>query len=177
MEACLASTQKQRRLWCPLPPCLFGQLAEQHPLAADTFRALVGLVPRRMYRRQPWSLIDEPARAEALYEAASLEATYSDRETVAQLAAVAVRAPAGPRDLLDRLWTTRAARFHPLDADFLDAALRPMPVAARDLRWTEWVRRSQEDVIKDLQRLEQRWRTQQTRDAGEWLRARWVMWP
>lgn len=155
---------------------LSGGLAERHPLATDIFRALVGLAPRRLHRRQLWPLLDEPLRTDALYDAARLEGAYLDHETVSQLAALVVQAPTGPRDLLDRLWTTRAARPHPLDADFLDAVLRPMPVADRDLRWTEWVRSRQEEIMEDIQRLEQRWRTGHNQDAGDRLRARWVMW-
>jgi len=155
---------------------LTGDFGERHTLATDIFRALVGLAPRRLYRRQLWPLLDEPARTEALYEAAWLEGVYLDHETVSQLAVLVVRIPTGPRDLLDRLRATRAARSHPLDADFLDAALRLMPIPERDLRWTEWVRRKQAEVIKDLQQLEQRWKTAQTLGPRDRLRARWVMW-
>ncbi len=50
-----------------------------------------------------------------------------------------------------------------------------MAVADRDLRWTEWLRRTHDDVLRDLAHLEQRWRARQVR-AGDRLRARWVMW-
>jgi hypothetical protein len=50
-----------------------------------------------------------------------------------------------------------------------------MPVAERDLRWTEWLRRSQDEVLRDLAHLEQRWRAGQVR-ASDRGRARWVMW-
>jgi hypothetical protein len=155
---------------------LAGDLSERHPLATDTFRALVGLFPRRMHRRQLWSLLHERPRKEALYYAAWLERAYLDQETVSELSAVVVEAPSYHGDLLDRLWMTRAARSHPLDADFLDRVLRPLGMAERDLRWTEWLRRRQEEVIKDLQDLEQRWRSEKKREARDVLLARWVMW-
>ena len=155
---------------------LTGDFDLRHPLAADIFRALVGLSPRRMYRRQLWPLLEEPARNDALYQASFLEGAYLDQETVSQLAALVVKVPSGPRDLFDRLRVTRAARSHPLDADFLDGVLRPMPIAERDLRWTEWVRRNQEGVIEDMQRLEQRWKVAQTPSPQDRLRARWTMW-
>ena len=162
-------------------PSLTGDLDKRHPLATDIFRSLVGLAPRRMHRRQLWPLLEEPSRTEAVYEAAWLEGAYLDHETVSQLGVLVVQTPSRRRDLFDRLRNTRAARFHPLNADFLDAVLRSMSIADRDLRWTEWVRRKNEErinevIVKDLQRLEQRWQTQETRDVRDELRARWVMW-
>lgn len=156
---------------------LSGGIGERHPLATDISRSLVGLTPRRMHRRQLWPLLDEPLRTEALFEAAWLEGVYLDQETVTQLASLVGQAPAsGQRDLLARLRTTRAARPHPLNAEFLDEVLRAMPLAERDLRWTEWIRRNREEIIKDLQRLEQRWRTRGALDRSELLRAQWAMW-
>lgn len=155
---------------------LTGDLASRHTLATDISRALVGLLPRRMHRRQLWPLLRAPQRSEALYDAAWLEAAYLDRETVSKLSALVTAPPFGQHDLLDRLVATRAARAHPLDAEFLDAVLRPMQVADRDLRWTEWVRRRQKEIIADLQRLEEQWRAGQMHGVGSRLRARWVMW-
>ena len=155
---------------------LTGEMSERHPLATDIFAALVGLSPRRLHRRQFWPLLDEPSRTDALYEAARLEGAYLDGETVSQLASLVVQPPGGPRDLLDRLWVTRAARSHPLDAEFLDATLRPMQMADRDLRWSEWLRRKHESLVEDLQRLEHRWRAAETLGPSDRLRAKWVMW-
>lgn len=155
---------------------LTGDSSERHPFATDTFRALVGLFPRRMHRRQLWPLLDEPARTEALQYAAWLEGSYLDRETVEQLATLIIRPPTGRIDLFDRVQMTRAARSHPLDAQFLDALLRPMPMLDRDLRWTEWVRRRQGELIKDSKRLEERWQADESRDVSDRLRAQWIMW-
>lgn len=152
---------------------LSGDINERHPLSNDILRALVGLMPRRMHRRQLWPLLDEPLKTEALHEAAWLEASYLDSETVTKIAALAAKTPTRRYDLFDRLWSTRAARSHPLDAEFLDSVLRTMSVPDRDLRWTEWIRRRTEEVLKDLKRIEERWRTGQ---PGDNLRARWVMW-
>ena len=146
-----------------------------HPLATDTFRALVGLVPRRMHRRQLWQLLDEQLRAEALYEAAWLDGAYLDHDTVSEITTLLVEEPSR-RDLFDRIWTTRAARSHPLDARFLDTVLRSMAIAERDLRWSEWIRLNKDDIIEDLLNLENRWRTQQVQDPGDYMRAQWVMW-
>jgi hypothetical protein len=155
---------------------LAGPLPEQHPLAADILRGLVGLVPRRLYGRQLWSLLDEPLRTRALRDAAALEEAYLDAATVDELRALAAQPSTGPRDLLDRLWQTRGAPTHPLNGEFLDAVLRPMPVAERDLRWTEWVRRRQEEILADLRQLEARWRSGTVQSPADMLRARWIMW-
>jgi hypothetical protein len=146
-----------------------------HPLATDVFRALVGLVPRRHFRNQLWTLLDEPLRGEALREAANLEGAYLDADTMRELAALTRQAPSYGRDLFDRLWNTRGSS-HPLNAAFLDAVLRDMDVAARDLRWTEWVRRHADAIQKDLENLASRWSRNLARSQGDELRARWIAW-
>lgn len=148
----------------------------RHTLATDIFRALVGLAPRRLYRQQLWPMLDEPLRTDALREAALLEANYLDSDTIAELAELVILPPMDRRDLFARLQITRGARSHPLDAEFLDTVLRPLPIADRDLRWSEWLRRQQDEIIEDIQHLERRWQTGRVEGKGEQLRARWVMW-
>jgi hypothetical protein len=155
---------------------LAGPLSEQHPLASDTLRALVGLVPRMLHAQQLWTMLDEPLRTDAVLAAADLEGDYIDAATVDELAGAAARAPSGRRDLFDRLRSTRGSPKHPLNAEFLDDALRPMSVADRDVRWTEWVRRHQDETLGDLRRLEQRWHSDPARTPADQLLARWVMW-
>jgi len=151
---------------------LAGDHDERHPLGEDIVYSLVGQIPRRFYSKQLWQLVDEPIRARALRIAARLEAAYLDAATVDALLDL-VRS--GDTELLRLLRETRGAANHPLNAAALDQALRPMGVAERDLRWTEWLRRNQDDVLKDLERLAQRWQHEGMR-AGDQLRARWVMW-
>lgn len=155
---------------------LTGELSELHPLATDVFRALAGLLPRRMYGQQLWALLDAEPRKEAIRQAALLEGRFLDQSTVSELGSLAVETPTGPGDLFDRLWITRAARSHPLDAEFLDSILRPLAIPERDLRWTEWVRRRQKEIIDDLQSLEHRWRAEEILRPGDLLRARWLIW-
>lgn len=158
---------------------LAGDHNVRHPLAADVLRSLVGQVPRRFYAKQLWQLVDEPVRGRALRLAALLEPASLDAATVEALLDLVREADAG---LLERLWEVRGTEGHPLNAEALHRALRTMPVADRDLRWTEWLRRNQDEVVarggsvlRDFEYLEQRWRTGQVR-AGDRLRARWVMW-
>lgn len=158
---------------------LAGEYDVRHPLADDVLRSLVGQVPRRFYAKQLWQLVDEPLRGRALRMAAQLEPASLDAETVAALLDL-VRV--GESELLDRLWQVRGVLGHPLNAEGLDQALRPMPVSDRDLRWTEWIRQNHDDlmgrgrsVLRDLQNLEERWRAQRVR-GGDRLRARWIMW-
>lgn len=149
---------------------------DRHPFATDIFDALVGLVPRRLHRQQLWALLDEPLRTAALRGAANLESAYIDAETVRALVPLVTTPPPRQHDLLNRLRRTRGAPAHPLNANFLDSVLRPMEVADRDLRWTEWVRRYEGEISGDLRRLEQRWRTTKHRRPADRLRARWVIW-
>ena len=155
---------------------LMGDISEQHPLATDIFRSLVGLSPYRRHRSQLWPLLENSSKTQALFEAAWLEAAHLDGNTVSELARLVGASPNGRQDVLDRIWSTRAARSHPLDAEFLDSVLRPMSIPDRDLRWTEWVRCKQAAMIKDLQRLEDGWQTGEPGHADDRLRARWAMW-
>ena len=156
---------------------LVGPLDDQHPLSADIFKALSGVVPRKLNRQQLWPLLDDDqARTSALLCAANIEGAYLDAETVGGLAALFNQDPASSLVVLDRLWRTRGSPAHPLNAEFLDTVLRPMPVAHRDLRWTEWTRGHANELIKDLQRLEQRWRRLKGRSPSDLLRAKWVKW-
>ena len=151
---------------------LAGDYDERHPLGDDIVYSLVGQIPRRFNSKQLWQLVDEPLRARALRTAGRLEAAYLDPETVNALLDL-VRA--GDAELLKLLCETRGAANHPLNAVVLDQVLRTMGVAERDLRWTEWLRRHQDDVLKDLEHLADGWQHRGVR-AGDQLRARWVMW-
>jgi hypothetical protein len=153
---------------------LFGGLEDRHPLAYDIFRSMVGLFPRRRYRDQLWPLLEGSTKSEAVKEAAWLEASLLDADTVAAIGELALERTGGRSDLFDRLWVTRAARSHPLDAGFLDSVLRPLSIPDRDLRWTEWVRTRQQEVVEDLKWLEEKWRS--GRRPRDELRALWVMW-
>ena len=158
---------------------LAGDYNACHPLANDVVLSLVGQVPRRFFAKQLWQLVEEPLRGRALRLAARLEPAFLDAVTVDALLELVREGDAG---LLERLWEVRGTPGHPLNAEALDRALRTMTVADRDLRWTEWLRRNQDDVLtrgrsvlRDLEYLERRWRSGQVR-AGDRLRARWVMW-
>lgn len=153
-------------------PLLAGDYDVRHPLADDIVSSLVGQVPRRFHAKQLWQLVDEPLRGRVMRLAARLEPAYLDAATVDALLDLVREGDAG---LLDRLWEVRGASGHPLNAEALDRALRTMPVADRDLRWTEWLRRNQDEVLRDLAHLEQRWRSGHVR-AGDRLRACWVKW-
>jgi hypothetical protein len=150
---------------------LAGDYDERHPLGDDIVYSLVGQIPRRFYSKQLWQLVDEPLRPRALRTAARLEAAYLDAATVDALLDL-VRG--GDAELFRLLWEARGAANHPLNAAALDLALRPMGVAERDLRWTEWLRMKQDEVLNDLEHLAQHWQHGGVR-AGDQLRARWVM--
>jgi hypothetical protein len=51
-----------------------------------------------------------------------------------------------------------------------------LSIADRDLRWSEWVRLHQKEVIEDLLLLKKRWKTRDHLSDRERLLARWIMW-
>ncbi|BCS86847.1 hypothetical protein PSDVSF_00890 [Pseudodesulfovibrio sediminis] len=161
----------------PQASLLFGSMGERHTLSGDILVALVGLVPCRMYRQQFWSLLDGQARERALYLSAWLSPEQLDSETVKLLGEMVKQEPDYyGRDLLSLLIATRAAKNHPLDATFLDNILRSMTVVERDVRWTQWIRRSADDRKEDILRIEDRWKTSGLRRREDSLRALWLQW-
>lgn len=151
-----------------------------HPLAADMRRAFVGLVPRE-FRMPFWQLVDGELRREATLAAAELEGSLLDDETVSAIAKMALEPPPGPRrharvDLFSRFREVRAITRHPLNAEFLDRVLGTLPVAERDLRWSEWIRTREKENLADLDALTKDWRSRTTRTPEDHLRAIWVKW-
>ena len=157
-----------------------------HPFALDIFRSLVGLMPRRLHQQQLWQLLDEPLKSVALRMAVMLEASYLDKATVTAIADYIRSSRSKSDNLFFRLRRTRGCIGHPLNADFLDAVLRPMPVSERDLHWTEWIRQNhvekwrpeqRADIESDVLSIEKRWQTNLvSRTTSDRLRAKWLMW-
>lgn len=147
-----------------------------HALADDVLSAMAALLPRKIFV-QLWSLLEGTLRAKALAETADLEGRLIDAPTRNELLTVVVQPPAPrARDLLDRLRVTRSLNNHPLNANFLEDALRPLAVHQRDLRWSEWVRRRHKEVQADIRQLEERWKEEDQRLNADALSARWVAW-
>ena len=148
-----------------------------HVLAADVFRSIVALTPRRMHGSQLWKEVPDLFRNAALRFAVGLEAKYLDKDTVAALLEILRGNPKERPRLFSRLQGLRAAVNHPLNSVFLDTALRTMPIAERDLSWTEWIRGNRPERFNDLLAIELKWKNDLlTRTLSDRLRAKWVMW-
>ncbi len=167
--------QEDFQIWVKEPTTatlLGGDHSERHPFADDIVYSLVGQVARRFPSKQLWQLVNNSLRVRALRYAARLEAAYLDAATVEALLDLASRGDTG---LFAQLWELRGSPNHPLNAEALDRMLRATPVADRDLGWTEWLRKEQEDLSCDLERLQQNWQQRELRE-GDQLRALWAMW-
>ena len=147
-----------------------------HTFAYDVFRALVGLYPRRPGRRQLWQdLSDEGLVLNALLMTSQSDPRHIGRETVERFASAMQESTQFGRLAFKRLRTTRAARAHPFDMDFLQGVLAGMSNTQRDLVWSEWVRETAQEVEADFSFLSARWKSG-VLDEREIRRARWVMW-
>ena len=111
-----------------------------HELAFDIFRSIVVLAPRLMHSQQIWKEAPDSLRNAALMFTTDLEAEHIDEDTVSALLGLMVNNPKARKSLFARFQATRSAVGHPLNANFIDSALRTMTVSERDLSWTEWVR-------------------------------------
>lgn len=147
-----------------------------HTFAYDVFRALVGLYPQRFGRRQLWQdLSDENLVMNALLLTAQSDPRQIGRETVERFACAMQESKQFAQLAFMRLRSTRAARAHPYDMDFLHGVLLTMPNTQRDLFWSEWVRERSKEVEDDFKFLSTRWKSGDL-DEREIRRARWVMW-
>ncbi|MFA6055240.1 MAG: hypothetical protein WC769_07705 [Thermodesulfovibrionales bacterium] len=148
-----------------------------HSLAADIFRSLVALTPRRMQGSQLWKETPDIFRNVALRFAAQLEAKYLDDDTTRALFDLLRDNPSERPRLFNQLRGLRAAQKHPLNSDFLDTALRALSTEERDLSWTEWIRGNRGERFNDLLSIESLWKKDLlTRTPSDRLRAKWVMW-
>jgi hypothetical protein len=149
---------------------------EAHTLAYDAFHSLVGLFPTHTNRRrQLWQAVPGKLCLFALLLTAKSDPAGINRETAERFEQEMLQSTTFAQAAFPLLRITRAAHAHPFDASFLDQVLRKMPNAERDLSWSEWLRNSEEEVIRDIEALESRWASG-TLDRREMSRARWVMW-
>ena len=148
-----------------------------HPLAADIRKGLAGLVPRKFPTMQLWSFLDGGLREEAIIDASELEAWLLDEDSVKEISKLALL-PRRPRlrDIFHRFRETRDAVGHPLNAELLDRLLGGQNVTDRDLRWSEWIRHSEDAVLWDIDELVEAWQASTERTQDDHLGALWVKW-
>ena len=162
------------------PLCRFARidpdLFKAHPLAADIRAALAGLLPRR-FRSQFWQHLEGEIREEAIINAAKLERSLLDKRTIDEIARIAMVQPSQNRlELFGRFHELHDFVDHPLNADFVTEILCRQTVAARDLRWSEWIRDSQHLILADLQRRITDWKSRSSRTKQDDLQAVWIKW-
>ena len=104
-----------------------------------------------MNGKQLWTVAPAVFRDAALRFTTLLNAELLDAATVNALKQLFIDSPKDRQWLYSRLYATRAAVDHPLNANFLDAVLRPLvPASERDLSWTEWIRLTRPKRFSDL---------------------------
>lgn len=155
-----------------------GAGAERHELADDILLALVGLVPRHSYQQQLWKFAPEEARDKALIQTLHLESDLLDEETIQELAPLIRRwrQSRGRPAPWTRLWELAESPKHRLNAEFLHTVLKGQEVADRDLSWSEWVRSTAEELVRQLQHWSSDWISRAERSDSDDLRARSVAW-
>lgn len=155
-----------------------------HPLASDILTALAGVLPHHAHR-QLWPFLDGSRREQALIDAADLESGRIDSDTTDALIDVLQSGSTRAfRQIMVRLADVRSDPDHRLNADFVDRVLRKLDVAERDLRWSEWIRVSNDPrwprrsgaVQRDVELAEHRWRQNHSREEADRLRALWMSW-
>ncbi|SDP25812.1 hypothetical protein SAMN04487981_14325 [Streptomyces sp. cf386] len=164
----------QAALW----QSLLGE--HEHPLGEDVLIALISLVPRRFTGHHLWRVAPAEHHALVLAQELSAESRFLDDETVDALASALVTASLGTRrgrPAFSRLWEVRRSAPHRLNAAFLDRVLRQLPLAQRDLRWSEWARsRASNRLTADLARAVDGWANSSSRSESDDLNALAIAW-
>lgn len=151
--------------------------AESHPFSRDIFRSLIALTPAKIRGQQLWKVVPEDFKSSALLLTSELNAEHLDDDSVEALSQLFNNTPDTRQKLLHRLWLTKGADKHPLNADFSYRLLSALSVSDRDLSWTEWLRRERGDIFKDITRLQKRWKEEANkRSEGDKLRFKWIIW-
>ncbi|MDK9362919.1 NACHT domain-containing protein [Lelliottia wanjuensis] len=147
-----------------------------HTYAYDIFRALVGLYPKRVGKRQLWQDVsDNKLAMDALLLTVQSDPKYIGQDTVKRFARAMQESKSFAQAAFGRLRDIRSALAHPFDMDFLHEVLSAMPNTQRDLFWSEWIRQKSEQVKDDLNSLSTRWKSGDLNER-ETRRARWVLW-
>ncbi|WP_369244369.1 hypothetical protein [Streptomyces sp. R41] len=156
-------------------------LGEQtHSLGEDVLIALISLVPRRFTGHHLWRVAPAEHRALVLAQELLTESRFLDDETVDALATALITAPPGTkrgRPAFSRLWEVRRSAPHRLNATFLDRVLRQLPLAQRDLSWSEWARgRAENRLTADVAQAVDRWSRSSSRSESDDLNALAIGW-
>ena len=150
---------------------------DSHVLASSIFRSLVALCPARMAGVQLWRVAPPSLRSEALLYTTGVGSAHLDDATVDALRTELREKRAAREFLFRRLAELKSVEGHPLNAQFLDDALRDMSVAERDLSWGEWIRDRAQDVVVEIVAMEAKWKAQcGGRGLMDELRMKWAMW-
>jgi len=159
---------------------LAGDPQARHPLASDIVQALVGDVPRHLHGRQLWHFAPSQLGDGVLKATLGLSSDYIDAATQTALAEYVAQRSPRPNSVhahaLDHLWDYHDSPRHKLNAEFLDRALRLMPVASRDAVWSEWTRRRTERIGRSLDAATNHWTMTEVRGPNSDLAARAFAW-
>ncbi len=147
-----------------------------HELGSDILLSLVTLTPR-FHDTQLWKKVAEPLQRPALFYSVDTEPPLIDIETQDALKDLLLEDDSVRDILFSRLDRIQGAVGHPLNACFVDTVLREMPMAERDLIWSEWVRGNNTDIYNNLLYIKSRWKENiNNRPESDRLHAIWVMW-
>lgn len=129
---------------------------ERHPLAEDILRGLAAVLPRAIGQHL-YQISDDAtvygSGIASLVDAPAAEVTGADVDEVRRLL---LRSPHNVAVFAGLSSRTAFIPDHPLNAEFLDAVLREMPMPQRDEGWTEAVRHNQEvwtDEVEEFERF------------------------
>lgn len=154
---------------------LFGDRDSSHQLSQDIVHSLVALMPN-VLSKQFWMVVPDTYKSHILELSTLIDADDFCSETTEAYRKQVLSCKVDSRIFI-RLKKVRTIGKHPLNAEFFNSFLKELSMPDRDLSWSEFLRTHRNDVLKETQNIENRWKVEgSTKTEGDRLLAQWLSW-
>ncbi len=154
-----------------------------HPLSFDIFASFAAHLPYSGFGIQLWKVVPEGFQASSIERLTSVESETIDKDSEEAYRILLLSDRAKLVDAFPHLKTLRCLPEHPFNADFTDALLRSLPLAQRDLSWSEWLRGDDHGwhmqgprEVADVEYFIDVWNQATDRNESDRLIAVWISW-
>ncbi|HCH1698342.1 TPA: ATP-binding protein [Vibrio parahaemolyticus] len=135
---------------------IFGELSEQHELSEDILHALVALAPKYTLPHI-WQSVPEQYKHQVIKMSHLIDPCHICDKTTEEFKRVILEEGL-TRQIIETLGDVRFSVSHPFNTNFLSEVLFQLPLADRDLSWSEYFRRDYEGLIDGIRSRSQMWR-------------------
>lgn len=150
---------------------------DSHLLSSDIFRSLTSIVPKKFYGTQLWNVVPQDFKVSALLGVSEIEPSLIDDESIEKIKYCFNQDLELREEIFTRIVKVRSNTANPLNSTFLTRLLAGLSVSERDLTWTEWLRKLNDNLATNVQNLSKIWCDPKRKVSGsDALVAEWIMW-